>query len=158
MNSQTKPPPARIVGGIGADQQFWDALGRGEFRLPRCAQCQRWYWPAHWRCGACGSWDFDWVEREARGVVYSWTRTWYAFDRIKERAEDVPYVVVLAEVADSGGARVMGVLEGSEDGLRIGAAVVGSIRPPSLKSKGYPSIAWTLATEASADDEEERHA
>jgi uncharacterized OB-fold protein len=134
----------RISGGIGADDPYWELLEAGEFRLPRCAGCQRWTWPAHWRCGECGSWDFLWAQLEPRGVVYSWTRTWYAFDRTKERAEDVPYVVLLVEVEGAGGARVMGVLEGDEHGLAIGAPVVGAIRPPSEKSKGYPSVVWSL--------------
>src|SRR2546423_15710336 len=102
-------------------------------------------WPAHFRCGECGSWDQEWVQREPTGVVYSWTRTWYAFDRTKERAEDLPYVVVLAEVADAGAARVMGILAGEESGLKVGAPVVGAIQPPSEKSKWYPSIQWSLA-------------
>jgi uncharacterized OB-fold protein len=80
----------------------------------------------------------------ATGVVYSWTRTWYAFDRTKERAGDIPYVVVLAEIAGAGGARVMGVLAGDEEGLRIGAPVTGTIDPPSAKSLGYPAVRWSI--------------
>ena len=133
----------RIAGGIGADDAYWEALEAGQFRLPRCGGCGRWTWPAHWRCGECGSWDFEWVGLEPRGVVYSWTRCWAAFDRTGERAPDVPYVVLLVEVDGAGGARVMGVLEG--DGTpRVGARAGGAIRPPAPKSLGYPSLVWTL--------------
>ncbi|HMC79343.1 MAG TPA: OB-fold domain-containing protein [Acidimicrobiia bacterium] len=135
----------RLAGGIGADDRYWEALEAGEFRLPRCAGCGRWTWPAHWRCGECGSWEFDWTALQPRGSVYSWTRTWYAFDRTKERAQDVPYVVVLAEIDGAGGARAMGVLAGDDAGLKIGAPVAGTILPPSEKAKGYPSIVWSLA-------------
>lgn len=134
----------RIVGGIGADDEYWRGLEQGEFKLPRCTGCGRWTWPAHYRCGKCGSWDFEWIRLEPVGTVYSWTRSWYAFDRVKERAADVPYVTILAEIPAAGGARVMGVLHGNEDGLRIGAPVRGVIAPPSEKSKGYPSILWEL--------------
>jgi uncharacterized OB-fold protein len=134
----------RITAGIGADDPYWEYLEAGEFRLPRCAGCRAWMWPAHWRCGACGSWDLAWVAVPPTGTVYSWTRTWYAFDRTKERAEDVPYVVLLVEVADAGGARVMGVLAGEDDGVKIGAPVTGTIDPPSPKSKGYPALRWWL--------------
>jgi uncharacterized OB-fold protein len=134
----------RIAGGIAADEPFWAALESGEFRLPRCAGCGRWTWPAHWRCGDCGSWDFDWTALEPRGSVFSWTRTWYAFDRTKERAGDLPYVVILAEIDDADGARVLGVLAGDDAGLKIGAPVVGTILPPSEKAQGYPSIVWTV--------------
>lgn len=134
----------RITAGIGADDPYWESLEAGEFRLPRCAGCQGWMWPAHWRCGQCGSWDLEWVALPPTGVIYSWTRTWYAFDRTTERAEDVPYVVLLVEVAGADGARVMGVLAGAEDGLKIGAPVAGTIDPPSEKSKGYPALRWWL--------------
>ncbi len=134
----------RIAGGIGADDGYWAGLEEGEFRLPRCPDCRTWRWPAHFRCAECGSWEQGWVAVEPTGTVYSWTRTHYAFDRTKERAEDVPYVVVLAEIPAAGGARVMGTLAGTEKGLRIGAPVVGTIDPPSAKTKGYAAIRWTL--------------
>ena len=76
--------------------------------------------------------------------MYSWTRTWYAFDRTEERAGDVPYVVLLVEVDGADGARVMGVLAGDDAPLKIGAPVSGTILPPSEKAKGYPSIVWSL--------------
>jgi len=135
----------RITAGIGADDPFWEALEAGEFRLPRCAGCGRWTWPAHWRCGECGSWDFVWTALPPKGTVYSWTRTWYAFDRTKERAGDVPYVVLLVEIDGADGARVLGVLAGDDAALKIGAPVTGTILPPSEKAKGYPSVVWRLA-------------
>ena len=134
----------KIPGGIGADDGFWEALEAGEFRLPRCAGCGRWTWPAHWRCGECGSWEFRWTAVERAGTVYSWTRTWYAFDRTRERAEDVPYVVVLVEIDGTDGARVLGVLNGDEAPLKIGARVRGTIVEPSERAKGYPSVVWSL--------------
>lgn len=134
----------RIIGGIGADDDYWRALEDGEFKLPRCASCGRWMWPAHFRCGRCGAWELNWVSVEPKGEVYSWTRSWYAFDRVRERAADVPYVTVLAAIPHAGGARVLGVLKGVEEGLRVGASVRGSIDPPSEKSKGYASIRWSI--------------
>jgi uncharacterized protein len=137
-------PTERIVGGINADEDYWEYLARGEFRLSHCAQCKRTIWPAHFRCGECGSWDIEWVQHRPTGVVFTWTRTWYSFDRTSERAEDIPYVTVVCEVDDGDGARVMGMLEGDESGLRVGARVHGEIKAPSAKSKGYPSICWVL--------------
>jgi uncharacterized OB-fold protein len=134
----------KLSGGIGADGEYWSALAQGEFRMPRCAQCRGWMWPAHFRC-PCGSWEFEWVAQAPVGTVYSWTRTWYAFDRVMERAGDVPYVTILAEIPAAGNARVMGMLTGPDDGLQVGAPVRGVILPPSEKSKDYPSICWALA-------------
>lgn len=137
-----------IRAGIGADDGFWIGLEEGEFRLPRCRDCRKWRWPAHFRCSACGGWDQEWVAVEPRGTVYSWTRTWYAFDRTQERAADVPYCVILAEIPQASGARVLGALRGPERGLRIGAPVWGTIDPPSTKSKGYAAIRWSLEADA----------
>jgi len=134
-----------ITGRAGTDEEYWKGLAAGELRLPRCAACKKWMWPAHYRCGACGAWQLEWIRQEPVGTVYSWTRTWYAFDRVHERAKDVPYVIVVAEIASAGGACLLGVLKGGEDGLKIGAKVKGIIEPPSEKSKGYPAIRWALA-------------
>jgi uncharacterized protein len=134
----------RITGGIGADDRFWESLEEGEFRLPRCADCKRWMWPAHFRCGHCGSWDQLWEPVEMSGRIYSWTRAHYAFDRTKKRTEDLPYVVVVAEVPGADGARVVGVLAGPDEGVRVGAEVRGHIDPPSEKAKGYPAVRWSV--------------
>lgn len=141
-----------ILGGVAADEGYWAALEAGEFRMPRCPDCGTWRWPAHYRCGHCGGWEQEWEPVEPVGTVYSWTRSHYAFDRTQERAGDVPYVVVLAEIPGAGGARVLGVLAGSEDGLRVGAPVTGTIEPPSPKSKGYPSVRWSLDDAAGSED------
>jgi len=134
----------RITGAIGADGEYWQGLEDGVFRLPRCHQCKAWTWPAHFRCGKCGSWEFEWTALEPIGKVFTYTRTRYAFDRVLERAEDVPYVVIVAELPEADGARVIGVLSGEEEGLAIGAPVRGIIMPPSPKSKHYPSLCWQL--------------
>ena len=75
---------------------------------------------------------------EPAGTVYSWTRTWYAFDRTRERAGDVPYVVVLVEVDGTDGARVLGVLAGDEATLKIGARVAGHDPPAVGEGPGLP--------------------
>ena len=134
----------RIIGGIGADEQFWAGLEEGAFQLPQCSSCGKWTWPEHFRCGECGSWEFKWTKIEPKGVIFSWTRSWYAFDRVKERADDIPYVTALVEIPEADNVRVLGVLTGDETGLKIGAKVTGSIDPPSPKSKHYPSVRWAI--------------
>jgi uncharacterized OB-fold protein len=139
----------RLVGFYDAGDEFWEGLEDGVLRLSRCAECGRWIWePAHgaptFRCGECGSWDLRWVEVEPEGTVYAWVRTTQPFDGVREREGDIPYVTLEAELGGPGGPRVMGVLKGSEDGLGVGARVRASIDPPSPKTKGYPSVRWTI--------------
>jgi len=99
-------------------------------------------WPADCRCPECGSYELDWVTVPAEGTVYTWTRTWYPF--VAERAAELPYVVVLVELPHAGDSRMLGVLEGGEDGLRRGARVVGAIQPPREATFGLPSVTWSL--------------
>ena len=139
----------RIRGGIGADEEYWLALERGEFRISRCAGCRAWLWPAHFRCGACGSWDIAWEAVEPVGTVYTWTRNFAVSDVLAERRGDVPYVTLLVELPQANRARVAGVLKhtaGDDSLLKIGAAVRGVIEPPSARSRGYTTMVWTLVS------------
>ena len=142
----------RIPGGIGADDRFWESLEDGVFRLPRCAGCAAWMWPAHHRCGSCGAWELRWEPVAMQGRVFSWTRVHAGIDRSREGAPEPPYVVVVAELPAAAGARVVGMLAGPEEpagagvpgGVRIGAPVTGNIDPPSARSRGYAAVRWTL--------------
>ena len=51
------------------------------------------------------------------------------------------------ELPQAGSIRVPGVLEGSEEGLYIGASVTGNIRPADEKTKNYATMVWRLADE-----------
>lgn len=134
----------KITGAIEADDEYWRGLEDGKFQLPRCSECKNWTWPAHFRCGQCGSWEFEWVQLEPKGKIFTYTRSRYAFDRVIERKDDVPYVTIVAEIPEANNVRVMGVMKGDETGLKIGASVKGTIDPPDPKTKNYPSIRWEL--------------
>ncbi|QYU69004.1 hypothetical protein J4558_02340 [Leptolyngbya sp. 15MV] len=133
-----------IRGGIGADEPYWEALRAGEFRLARCAGCGEWMWPAHFRCGACGSWSVDWPEVVPEGRIYTWTRNHAVGEVVAERRGDLPYVTMLVELPHAGGARVAGVLDGSDEGLAVGTSGRGVIRPPEPRAKGYATMAWEI--------------
>ena len=126
----------------GAEKPFWEWLQRSELRLPRCASCMHWQWPALWRCPRCGSFENDWTPVSARGTVYSWTRTHYPF--VPGRVDELPYVIVLTEMAEAPGVRVLGVLEGSAENIAIGRRVVGRVLAASDRSAGMPSIVWRI--------------
>ncbi len=140
----------RLVGFYDAGDEYWEALEDGVFRLSRCAGCHRWNWEARngsptFRCGECGSWDVVWDEVQPEGTVYAWIRTNQPFPGVMEVADDVPYVSLEVEVGGEGGPRVVGRLRGDEEGLHVGAHVRGTIDPPSPKTKGYPSLWWSLS-------------
>lgn len=138
----------RIKGGIGADAPFWDALEAGELRIPRCAGCERWMWPAHFRCGVCGSWELRWDAVEPVGTIYAWTRNHLVSDALKERRPELPYVTMLVALPQAGGVRLPGALSGDERGLAIGATVRGRIRPASAATRGYTTMTWQIEGQA----------
>lgn len=125
------------------DAPYWAGLGAGELRIQRCTGCRRWCWPADWRCPGCGSYDFDWPTVAPVGTVYSWVRSRLPF--VAAYADLVPYVDVLVELPGAAGARVLGLLTGSEERLRIGAVVHGTFRAASERTIGLPVLTWALA-------------
>jgi uncharacterized OB-fold protein len=139
----------KLIGFFDAGDEFWEGLEDGVFRLSRCAGCQRWLWePSNgsppYRCADCGSWDQEWVAVEPVGTVYAWTRANQPFDGVLERRNEVPYVTIEAEIPAAGGARVTGLLDGDLSRLRVGAPVRGRIVPPSVESKGYATVRWSI--------------
>lgn len=130
------------TGHIGAEGRYWDALDEGWLELPRCKGCGKWHWPAVWRCGECGSWDHEWVEQPIAGTIFTWTRTHHRFGGTEGIA--LPYVTVLVEL-DSVPIRLQGLLEGDEDGFKIGAKVTGRVDRTSFGEARIPSLRWKLA-------------
>lgn len=124
------------------DEKFWLALDSGRVQLPQCRSCTRWVWPAQPVCPTCHADTLHWIDVQPVGTVYSWTRTWYPF--IPERADSLPYVVVVVKLADAEGTRVVGVLAGDDENVAIGARVTGRIAPAAPESLGLPSLVWEL--------------
>lgn len=130
------------MSAAAADAPYWQALAESALRLPRCAQCQRWTWPAAWRCGCCGSCSQQWIAVEPHGRVYSWTRTHHAFAGAEWLP--LPYVSLLVELPQAGGIRLLGALQGEEQPLSIGAAVRGVFGTGGPEASRGPVLFWRL--------------
>ena len=129
----------------GADQTYWAALQAGRVQLPRCKGCDKWHWPAVWRCGECGSWEHEWIDVRLEGSVYSWTRTAHAFAGAE--AFNVPFISVLVALDDAAGTRLLGTIEGADTDVRIGARVSGRIGEISAGGNRIPALFWSLSGE-----------
>jgi uncharacterized protein len=131
----------------GSDQPHWDGLREGVLRIQRCGECLRWIWSPRPICPTCHSFDTRWEAVRASGTIYSWTRTWQPFT--PESTGHLPYVVVLVELPEAGGSRVVGVLA-EADGVTpaIGAAVHGTIEAPP-DDRHWPLLRWHLEGQAS---------
>lgn len=137
-----------VIGRIGprpdgVDAPYWEGLRAGELKLQQCPKCRTWWWSPVWRCAECGSWELDWRTVEPRGKVFSWVRTHQAF--APAMTAIVPYVTLLVELPHADGRRLFGILVGDEEGLEIGAPVVGVIQQPSERTNNQAVLRWKLA-------------
>lgn len=126
--------------GLGNDANYWGALSEGRLSLPKCAGCQRWCWPAPFRCSGCGSWDFDWQDVDMTGEVYAWTRVHHPFGGAE--ALGLPYVVCSIALPQADGIRLFGLLEPGDDAA-IGMKVRGKVRTTHAFDRDVLAISWS---------------
>jgi uncharacterized protein len=140
-------PALPAVGSIGPaadgiDDEFWAGLREGDLRIQRCAACQTWIWAPQWRCASCGGWELGWETVAQEGRIFSWTRCWHAFAPVLK--DHLPYVAALVELPEAGNRRLLGMLVGPTDRLRIGADVRGVIQAASDLTNDQPVLRWRL--------------
>jgi uncharacterized OB-fold protein len=103
---------------------YWEAAGRGELALQQCATCGEFSHPPGPGCPHCGGAELAWVTlgSSVTGVVYSFIVVQRAF--LESFADDVPYVVALADVDGAPGVRITANVLGAEPGdVSIGMPV-----------------------------------
>ena len=142
MNLENAVLDERAMGDIAhrPDLNFWRGLALGQLWLSRCVKCSTFLWPAPWRCKHCGSFEIGWEQVDARGTVYSWTRTHYPF--VPGYTDLLPYVNVLVELPHADDRRLFGLLRG--DQVRIGQRVQGVFEPASPDTAHLPTLRWEL--------------
>jgi uncharacterized OB-fold protein len=116
------PAPRPMSDGL--DAQFWEGLRNEQLLLQRCNNCNGWQWGPEFCCHRCRSFDLRYEETPAEGVIYSHERVWHPVH--PALVEQGPYVVVLVELPQADGVRIVGNLLGDpRQALVIGAAVRG---------------------------------
>ena len=114
--------PAPAPDREGVDTEFWEATRRHQLAVQHCRACGAFQAPAEWVCHRCHSRDLGWEPASGRGRVFSWIRVHHAAHPALRQA--LPYLVVLVELDDSDGVRLIGNLLGPADQeVAIGAAV-----------------------------------
>jgi uncharacterized OB-fold protein len=114
------PLPAPMPDGL--DAPFWEAVRGHHLVVQRCTRCRTFQMLPEWTCHACRSFDLSWEPVSGRGAVFSWVRVWYPAH--PALAEACPYLVVVVELADAAGVRIVGNLLGdAEQPVVIGAPV-----------------------------------
>ncbi|WP_326522873.1 Zn-ribbon domain-containing OB-fold protein [Sphingomonas sp.] len=129
----------------GLSAPFWAGLREERLRVQRCETCGTCQWGPEWICHACHGFDIGWTDVAPRGRIFSWTRVWHP---VRETlAADVPYLVVLVELAASPNVRLIGnLLAPADRDPRIDDAVVGVFEHHGDGAEGYSLLQWRPVT------------
>jgi uncharacterized OB-fold protein len=96
---------------------FWNAAADQRLVLQRCSSCSNLQYPPEVCCIACQAQEFEEAELSGRGVIYSYATV--------ERplhagfVDAVPYVVVLVELEEQPGLRLLTNLVDVPDGTTL---------------------------------------
>ena len=146
--SSILPPglPAPVPSTDGLDNAYWEGTRRHELWAQRCRRCATWQWGPEWLCHACRSFDVGWERvAPARGRVYSWERVWHPVHPALNDA--CPYVVLLVELPDADGIRMVGNLAGDPvQPLRIGDEVTACFEDHDEAAVPYTLVHWRLGS------------
>ena len=132
------------TGAAALDAPYWKALKEdGRLVMQHCQTCSTWLWPPKARCATCGTWEPVWEDIPMEGKLFSWCKTHYSFAGAE--GLEKPYVTVLVEIPAAGNRRLMGLFEGDESVLELGAALVGRRDWTQLSDHKAACIRWRPA-------------
>ncbi|MCW2495138.1 OB-fold domain-containing protein [Jatrophihabitans sp.] len=94
---------------------YWQAASEGRLVVQECLSCHAVLHLPKPFCHHCESWDVGWREVSGDGTVFSWT----VVEHQVHAAFPVPYTIVLVELVDAPGARLIGHLDGAPE-LTVG--------------------------------------
>ncbi len=131
------PQPVAMPDGL--DAEFWEAARHHELKIQRCNRCGTFQMP-EWICHKCRSFDLSWQRVSGRGRIYSWERVWHPAHSALKGA--CPYLVVVVELEDAAGVRLVGNLLGDPlQEVPFGAEVEAVFED---REEGYTLIQWRL--------------
>ncbi|MCU1504642.1 MAG: nucleic-acid-binding protein [Ilumatobacteraceae bacterium] len=144
MNTTTpylRPGLAKPAPTEGLDKPFWDGLRREVLLLQRCSACRGWQWGPEFVCHRCHSFELEYEETAAEGIIYSHQRVWHPVH--PALVEQGPYIVVLVELPQADNVRLIGNLLGeAEQPLAIGAAVAGVFEHHNDDDPPHTLLQW----------------
>ena len=102
--------PAPTAQRDGMDLGFWKALRRHVLVVQRCEHCGTLQFGPEWICHKCQSEELGWHRVSGRGRLYTWVRSWNPVHPALKEAG--PFIIVVVELADAEGIRMVGNLLG----------------------------------------------
>jgi uncharacterized OB-fold protein len=119
--------------------EYWRGLKRHQLLLPYCAECRIVKWPPRHRCLICGASQTVWKQREAVGVVHTFSVVHRPFNAAY--AAWVPYTVVVVDI--QAGVRLLGRLLEVPELVRVGLPVIAYFED---LTEGLTLLNWKAAT------------
>ena len=147
MNAAAPLPPKPVADRD--TQVFWDAVAEHRLVVQRCKECRRWIWQPRPICPTCHASDPTWTTVGGDARVVSWTVLHPPVLTVWQ--DKLPFVILLVELDDAPGIRMIGQLvddagellktDGVSEGCVFGA-------PASLRWRvdeaGQTLPGWTL--------------
>jgi uncharacterized OB-fold protein len=125
----------------GLDAPYWRAARRHELVCQRCRACGAFQWGPEWICHRCRSFEVGWQRVAPRGRIFSWERVWHPVHPALREA--CPYVVLLVELPEAGGVRMVGNLLGDPRApLAIGEPVEAVFEDHDEADPPYTLVQW----------------
>lgn len=106
-----RPPDPELT------RPFWEAARRHEVVIPRCLECDRYFWPPREACPQCLQPGWQWTPVSGRGRLHSFTVV--RQPQNPTFAEDVPYAYAIVQL-EEGVRMVSNIVDCAiPDGLRV---------------------------------------
>jgi len=140
------PPglPIPVPERNGLSAPFWEGLREGKIKVQRNPRTGVHQFPPQWINHDDQSFDVEWVEVAPKGIIYSWTRVWHPVHPALKDA--CPYIVVVVELANASGVRVVGNLLGDpRQEVPMGAPVEAVFEHHPDATLPYSLCQWRLA-------------
>ena len=148
MNAAAPLPPKPVADRD--TQAFWDAVKERRLVVPKCGSCGAWVWQPRPLCPRCHSAELAWTDVSGDAKVVSWTALHPPV--LAVWADKLPFVILLVELDDAPGVRMVGQLvddagdllktNGEGEGVAMGAALKLRWR---VDEAGQTLPAWTPA-------------
>jgi uncharacterized OB-fold protein len=144
--------PVPVPSRDGLDLPFWEACRRHELWVQRCRECGAWQWGPEIICHQCRRFTMGWEQVEPNGRIYSWERVWHPVHRALTDA--CPYVVLLVELPNAGGVRMVGNFVGDPLApFAIGEPVEAVFEDHEVGERAYTLVHWKLGGSAASRPE-----
>jgi len=147
MTESYLPPglPIPVPEANGLSTPFWEGLKQEVLRVQRNARTGVYQFPPQWIAHDTQTFDVEWVEVAPRGVIYSWTRVWHPVHPALKGA--CPYIVVVVELPQAGGVRMLGNLLGDpRQEVVIGTDVEAVFEHHRGAEPPFSLLQWRVAT------------